>query len=147
MSQRVEFYLLEQSSDDALLHYACRLLSKVYEAKLSAFILANSAKQMAQIDRLLWAQSDADFIPHALYNSTEGTHPLTKISIGQSLPEQHQFDMLVNLCHGDTITGQNFKRIAELVSADEQHKANARKRYAQWRDQNAELKLHNISAR
>ncbi len=141
---RVDFYLLDQPGPQALLEYACRLSNKAYGVGLRLFLLAETAQQATQINAMLWTSSDSNFIPHALIDSIEGSDPLTRICIGEQLPEATAFDMLVNLQSTEQIQGAEFPRVAELVSADEPNKQAARRRYAAWRDSGTDLKLHNI---
>jgi DNA polymerase-3 subunit chi len=150
MTVRVDYYLLNQAEPRALAHYACRLLNKAYQAGLRIYVLTDSSTQSQLIDALLWTSSDANFIPHALADKPEAIDPLTKICIGhattdlQAVAENPGFDMLVNMQNGETLQGNEFKRVAELVSSDEAHKSAARKRYAAWRDAGVEQNLHEI---
>ncbi|MCP3954544.1 MAG: DNA polymerase III subunit chi, partial [Desulfobacterales bacterium] len=88
--------------------------------------------------------SDANFIPHALAQSAEAADPLTKICIGHTLSSPRGFDMLVNLQTEELPQGDQFERVAELVSSDPVHKSAARNRYAAWRAAGAEQNLHEI---
>lgn len=141
---RVDFYLLDQVGLQAILHYACRLSNKAYSAGLRIFLLSESAQQSKLLDDMLWTSSDANFIPHALVGSIEGNDLLTRICIGDQLPDSSGFDMLVNLQTTERLQGHDFARVAELVSADEPNKQAARRRYAAWRDSGAAMTLHNI---
>ena len=141
---RVDFYLLDQAGSQAVLQYACRLSSKAYGAGLRIFLLSESAQQSKMLEDMLWTSSDANFIPHALVDSIEGSDPLTQICIGDQLPDAGGFDMLVNLQSTEQLQGSEFARVAELVSADEAKKQAARQRYAAWRDGGATMNLHNI---
>jgi len=150
MSTRVDYYLLDQSEPQAVAYYTCRLLNKAYQAGMRLFVLTESTEQSRKLDTLLWASSDANFIPHALAESAEAADPLTKICIGhdfdasQAVSGLHGFDMLVNMQAVEIIQGGELERVAELVSADEAHKNAARKRYAAWRSAGAKQTLHNI---
>ena len=144
MTSRVDYYLLDRAEPQALARYACRLLNKACQAGLRIFLLTESASQSEAMDALLWTSSDANFIPHALADSAEAASPLTKICIGHALPGAQGFDMLVNLQTGETLRGEQFERVAELVSSDPVHKSAARKRYAAWRTAGAEQNLHEI---
>ena len=141
---RVDFYLLDQAGTQAILQYACRLSNKAYGAGLRIFLLSESEQQSKALEDMLWTSSDANFIPHALAGSLEAGDPLTRICIGDQLPEASGFDMLVNLQTTEQTQGSEFARVAELVSADEPNKQAARHRYAAWRDSGAVMKLHNI---
>ena len=150
MSTRVDYYLLDQADPQAVAWYACRLLNKAYQAGMRVFVLTDTAEQSRSLNSLLWASSDANFIPHALAGSVEATDPLTKICIGHTIETStglstiDGFDMLVNMQTGEVPSGTEFTRVAELVSADEAHKNAARKRYTVWRSSGAEQNMHNI---
>lgn len=140
----MDFYLLNQTAESELALYACRLLNKAHSAGLSAFVLAESSEQARMIDETLWASSDTHFIPHALADTPQAKHVLTKISIGEKMPANAEFDLLVRLQAGEEIEGEQFSRVAELISADETHTALARKRYVAWRKIGATLNSHKI---
>lgn len=144
MTSRVDYYLLDKAESQALAHYTCRLLNKACQAGLRIFVLTDSSAQSQLMDTLLWTSSDANFIPHALADSAEAADPLTKICIGQVLANSQGFDMLVNMQTEDTPQGEQFERVAELVSSDPAHKSAARKRYAAWRVAGVEQNLHQI---
>ena len=144
MSVRVDYYLLDQADPQRVAGFTCRLLNKAYQAGMRIFVLAESDAQAQSLDRLLWTSSDANFVPHALAESAEAADPLTRICIGHQPPASGHFEMLVNLQNLDTPQQGNYQRVAEMVSADENHKQAARKRYAAWRKIGAEQNLHDI---
>ena len=144
MTSRVDYYLLDQAEPQAIAHYTCRLLNKACQAGLRIFVLTGSPAQSQLMDALLWTSSDANFIPHALVQSAEAADPLTKICIGHAITSPQGFDMLVNMQTEETPQGDQFERVAELVSSDPAHKSAARKRYAAWRAAGVEQNLHEI---
>ncbi len=144
MTSQVDYYLLYQAEPQALAYYTCRLLNKACRAGLRIFVLTDSPAQSQFMDTLLWTTSDANFIPHALTQSAEALDPLTKICIGHAVTSAQGFDMLVNMQTEETLQGEQFERVAELVSSDPEHKKAARKRYAAWRSTGAEQNLHEI---
>ena len=150
MTTRVDYYLLDQAEPQAIAHYACRLLNKACQAGLRIFLLTDSPAQSQLMDTMLWTMSDANFVPHAQSDSLEAADPLTRICIAHELPAQQdtapakKFDMLVNMQFVEALQGEQFQRVAELVSSDQAHKSAARKRYAAWREMGAEQKLHEI---
>ncbi len=150
MTTRVDYYLLDKAEPQAVAHYTCRLLNKACQAGLRIFVLTDSRAQSQLMDTLLWTMSDANFIPHAQADSIEAADPLTRICIAHELHTEQdtdqakKFDMLVNMQAVEVLQGEQFQRVAELVSSDQEHKSAARKRYAAWRDNGAEQKLHEI---
>jgi DNA polymerase-3 subunit chi len=150
MTARVDYYLLDQAEPQAIAHYTCRLLNKVCQAGLRIFLLTDSRAQSQLMDALLWTMSDANFIPHAQADSIEAADPLTRICIAhevhteQDTDQAKKFDMLVNMQFVETLQGEQFQRVAELVSSEQTHKSAARKRYAAWREIGAEQNLHEI---
>ncbi len=141
---RVDYYLFDQATPEMLVQYTCRLLNKAYQAGLRTYVLAESSEQAMVIDRQLWLASDTSFVPHAITNRTQATHPLNKICIGPALENADDFDFLVNLKPEEKIQDNLFSRVAELVPSEDAHKIAARKRYALWREAGAELNTHNI---
>jgi DNA polymerase-3 subunit chi len=107
------------------LAYACRLARKAYAAKGKVVLLAEDAAQAAALNEALWTLSDTDFMPHVM--AGDPLAPPTPIIVTDSeeaaLPHH---DMLVNLTRRTPATFDQFARVFEIISTDEDDAAAGR---------------------
>ena len=120
------------------LAYACRLARKAYAAKAKIVLLAEDAAQAAALNEALWTLSNIDFLPHVM--ADDPLAPQTPIIITDSeeaaLPHH---DMLVNLTRRTPRTFDQFTRVFEIISTDEQDAAAGRQRYVAYKKQSYPL--------
>jgi DNA polymerase-3 subunit chi len=120
------------------LAYACRLARKAYAAKARIVLLAEDAAQAAALNEALWTLSNIDFLPHVM--ADDPLAPQTPIIITDSeeaaLPHH---DMLVNLTRRTPSTFDQFTRVFEIISTDEQDAAAGRQRYVAYKKQSYPL--------
>lgn len=140
-TQRVDFYLLNQSVPDGKLRFACRLSRKALDQGLTAFIQAGDREQAARLDDLLWTFDQGSFIPHRLDGG--GDEP-TPVIIGTEPPEGQAPGVLIALAGEAADRLRGFPRIAEIVDASDTDKRSARERYRVYRDHGCELDTHHI---
>jgi DNA polymerase-3 subunit chi len=118
--------------------YACRLARKALGAGGRIVILADGAEQANALDAGLWALSETDFLPHVM--AEDPLAGMTPIIITQSeqarLPH---FDMLVNLTRRTPANVDQFQRVFEIISTDEEDAAEGRKRYVAYKQQSYPL--------
>ena len=129
--------------------YACRLVRKAYAARNKIVLLAEDARQLAQLDAALWTFSGTDFLPHVMAGDALASQTpiiLTdsdQDSARQALPH---FDMLVNLSSAIPANAARFQRVFEIVSSDQSDAAAGRKRYLSYKQQGYQP-THFVAAR
>ncbi|GGI85916.1 DNA polymerase III subunit chi [Legionella impletisoli] len=144
MSQRVDFYLIEQSPPKGEWLLACRLLEKAYLRNHRVFVFCNSEEDALYLDELLWTFKEDSFIPHNLQG--EGPEPPPPIQIGYRDEPRGFNDILLNLAPSVPTFASRFKRIIELVAPDEKAKEISREHYRYYRLNRHELYTHKIDA-
>ena len=120
------------------LAYACRLARKAYGARGKLVLLAEDGAQAAALNAALWTLSDTDFLPHVM--AGDALAPVTPILITDS--DQLVFphgDMLVNLRRSTPANIDQFQRVFEIISTDEEDAAAGRKRYVAYKQQSYPL--------
>ncbi|WP_133130018.1 DNA polymerase III subunit chi [Legionella yabuuchiae] len=142
MSQRVDFYLLEHNQPQGEWLLACRLLEKAYLRNHRVFVFCNSQQDAECLDELLWTFKDDSFIPHNLQG--EGPEPPPPIQIGYRDEPRGFNDILLNLATSIPPFAARFKRIIEIVAANEEAKEISREHYRHYRSNRCELYTHNI---
>jgi DNA polymerase-3 subunit chi len=138
VTPRVDFYVLESSTDRARLVYACRLIEKAFLREQTVFVRTDSAAEANEFDELLWTFADRSFIPHAL-SGGGGTEPVT-IGSGEALPAQ----LLINLGTEAPSTFALYPRIAEFVDADPLRRDRGRRRFAFYRERGLKPETHSV---
>ena len=120
------------------LAYACRLARKAYAAKAKVVVLAEDAAQAEALDAALWTVADTDFIPHVLAGDPLAGETPVIVTIDEAAPLPHH-EMLVNLTRRTPATLEQFARVFEIISLDEDDAAEGRKRYAAYKKQSYPL--------
>lgn len=142
---RIDFYILERSTNEACLTLACRLAAKAVHQNLEVLVNAASESDKQRLDQLLWTFSQGSFLPHRMLGSgdrdDEGEPVL--IGCGQE-PESERWDLLINLASQVPEFFSRFERVAELVGAEQQNKAAGRERFRYYRDRGYELRTHKV---
>lgn len=142
---RIDFYILDQATNEACLTFACRLTAKAVQQKLEVLINAGSEADGHRLDELLWTFSQGSFLPHRLISdqsrSDEGEPVL--IGCGEE-PAAGRFELLINMAAQVPEFFSRFERVAELVGAGEDNKAAGRERFRYYRDRGYELRTHKV---
>jgi DNA polymerase-3 subunit chi len=143
MSQiRVDFYLLSNSQPDAVGLVACRLLEKAYQRGHRVFVFCDSKENAERLDELLWTYKEDSFIPHNLQG--EGPEPPPPVQIGYSAEPRGFNDILLNMSPTIPEYFTRFRRVMEIVAADDPAKEISRNHYREYRTKQCDLHTHNI---
>ena len=140
---RVDFYLLSHNGANAVLNLACRLIEKAYRRGHRIFALCKNQQEAEALDELLWTFKDDSFIPHNLQG--EGPEPPPPVQIGFNSEPRGFNDILINLTDEIPVFCMRFKRVLELVPADEDAKTISRNHYREYRNKGCELHLHELN--
>ena len=141
---QVDFYLLSASDARARLLAACRIADKAFDQGLRVAVRTTSPSETAELDELMWTFSDRSFLPHAVWPAEPAVAEQTPVLISSSaLPESH-LDVLVNLAPEAPATLAGYRRLCEIVAADEPAKAAARARWRSYRDAGLAPQSHNL---
>jgi len=139
---KVSFYALQQLEGPARLHFACRLAEKAYSLGHCVHIHTESAEQARQIDELLWQANPESFLPHRLLEDKQQADE--DITIGVLPPDPSIDDVLINLAEQACVFYHQFKRINEIILADQDSLQLGRERYRYYKSQGCELENHKI---
>ena len=120
------------------LAYACRLARKAYGAQHRMVVLVDDAQQLAALDAALWSFSATDFLPHVQAgDALAGETPIVLTdSDAAALPHTQ---LLVNLSRRTPACVDQFERMIEVVSAEEDDAAAGRQRYVAYKQQSYPL--------
>ena len=135
---RIDFY---RYADDKL-KFACRLASRVYDKPSRLVVYCDDRAVLAELDRALWTFQATRFIPHCFVESPAAAEtPVILATSGEALPHH---DVLLNLSSEWPPFFSTFERLLEIVAADEEDKAAARKRYSFYRERGYDINVNEI---
>ena len=137
---RADFYLLSRTLSETSL-FVCQLLQKIYEKNFSIYVYVSSEEKAKTLDALLWTFDDTSFIPHAIYkNDATPSIPVTISHIPSTFKQQ----VLCNLTFEIPSFYENYERIVEVVSQEEEQRELARKKYQFYQKSNFELQTYSL---
>jgi DNA polymerase-3 subunit chi len=116
------------------LGYACRLARKAYAARGKVVLLAETSAQAEQLNEALWTLSGTDFIPHVMAGDPLAPETPVIVTVDENAALPHR-DMLVNLTRRTPAGLDQFARVFEIISTDEEDAAAGRARYVAYRKQ------------
>jgi DNA polymerase-3 subunit chi len=126
--------------------YACRLLRKAVAGGARVVVTA-PADMLARLDTLLWTFSQTDFIAHARAPGDAellAASPvvLTETPSAAGLPHRQ---VLVNL--GTELPGgfEQYERVIEVVSLDEDDRQQARSRWKHYTERGYAIQRHDLN--
>ena len=139
---RVDFYHDAPNK----LAVAVKLAHKAFSQRLPLLIYASAPEVAAQVDRLLWTQPALGFLPHCRTGSPLAAEtPVLIADSAESLEQQPQDELLLNLDAEIPPGFSRFKRLIEIVGRDEDDKGPARARFKFYKDRGYDIHRHDLS--
>jgi len=141
----VDFYLLEDSTDDAKWLLACRLAEKAYLRRHQVLIYCDCQDTAEMLDELMWIFKENSFIPHNIQGEGPNSPPPIQIGYAGYTTDPTGFsDILFNLSDEIPVFHQRFKRIIEIVPHNDLEKEISREHYRQYRISGFKIQTHAI---
>jgi DNA polymerase-3 subunit chi len=124
--------------------YICRLLRKAVLGG-ARVVVKGEAQSLRQLDTALWTFSALDFVPHCLGQAdplVSANSPVVLAETALSAPHQQ---VLVNWSVGVPEGFEQFERLIEVVTADDQDRADARRRWKHYADRGYAITRHDLA--
>lgn len=138
---QVDFYVLPDVSPRGRSLFVCRLAEKVFGLGERSFVHLASEHDARELDELMWTFRDRSFLPHALAAAGEEDVPVL-LGCGQEpTADRH---LLINLTSAVPTFFSRFARVAEIVDADPQIRAQGRERFRFYKDRGYPLETHSL---
>lgn len=137
---QVDFYILEGNRQRD--HFVCQLANKVCQQQLNILIQTNDEASAQAIDQRLWTFHDISFLPHSVYNEDQDNDE--PVLINWQAASSSQRDVLMNLSDRIPDNVDQFARIVEIISGNEEMRQAARQRYRDYRQLGFTLDTHTI---
>src|SRR5262249_33569669 len=135
---QIDFYILETTSGQKSLLFACQQIEKLHtEQKKRIYINMNSLDEAQRFDDLLWTFRDNSFLPHSLYDPSDDRPPPIQIGVDVA-PINHQ-DILLNLSQKAPLFYSQFNHVIEIVFSDPAVQQWARQRFKHYRDEGHDI--------
>jgi DNA polymerase-3 subunit chi len=140
---RVDFYLLDYSTEGGRDTAVCKLAHKAFRLGHHIYILTADDNDTQRLNQLLWTFHAGSFIPHGINTHSEDTG--FPILIGKEEPPTAFDDVLITLAPRVPDCFSRFQRVAEVVNGDEDDKARGRERFRFYRDRGYMLQTHKLA--
>ncbi len=129
------------------LAYTCRLLRKGTATGARLQVRASAATLRA-LDAALWALGPTDFISHCDASAPDSVRVRSSVLlVDADAAVQPDFPVMVNLA-ADVPSGfEQFKRVIEIVSTDEQERSLARLRWKHYTERGYTITRHDLKNR
>lgn len=138
---QIDFYA---QVDDKLLT-ACRLTAKARSHGLRVTLFCPDTETAARLDRMLWTATPTGFLPHCRADAEmAATTPILIDTTGDASTHD---EVLINLHTERPANFSRFQRLAEIVSANNDDRSNARERYKFYRDRGYAIRTHDLSGK
>lgn len=138
---QIDFYVVDDSANDAWLRYTCRLIEKAYTLGMRIHVHTANEGLSKQMDELLWVFRDRSFIPH---QQTCAENELCAVTLNHEQLPSHR-ELLINLSPAAPEFYHEFERVIEVVGSDVIMKNNARDRFRFYRDKGEDPTHHQVS--
>ena len=121
---------------------ACRIVAKGYSLRRRIVVFCPDAQTSQRIDRILWTSPPTGFVPHCA--AGDPLAPVTPVIIDHTGAEPVHDQVLVNLrAEWPPLFGR-FERLIEIVSGDDEDRAQARERFRFYRDRGYAIRTHDL---
>lgn len=139
---QVDFYVLAESAPSAG-HLACRLCLKAWEEGHRVTVLTSSDEEARLLDELMWEFPAGRFIPHE--RGPAVAEAAIAICTG-SEPLPAGRDVIVNLSAEAIPDPGRFRRLLEIVPADNSLREASRTKFREYRRLGLQPQHHQIQA-
>ena len=129
------------------LAYTCRLLRKA-TASGARLLVRSSQADSAALDAALWNLSPTDFITHCDALAADAVRSRSAVLLVDAQAElDRNFPVLVNLAEDVPEGFEQFQRVIEVVSTDEQDRSQARQRWKHYTGRGYSITRHDLKLR
>ncbi|RDH42950.1 DNA polymerase III subunit chi [Zooshikella ganghwensis] len=141
---RVDFYIVQGTTQDAQWQFACRLIEKAYKMGHYIYAHLNTQADAQLFDQLLWSFRPDSFIPHHILDAQSPRTKDNKVAIGWQNPPHPPYDVLINLANTIPEAFSHFNRVSEIVYGHEESRKNSRKNFMIYRESGYPLHTHDL---
>jgi len=137
---QVDFYVLPDSGSRSRALFTCKLAEKAFSLGHRSFVHLASESAARELDTLMWTFRDRSFLPHCLAREAEQV----PVYLGFGQEPAPDFHLLINLSDEVPRFFSRFERVAEVVDATDQIRAQGRERFRFYKDRGYPLETHKL---
>jgi DNA polymerase III subunit chi len=137
---QIDFYILPDSTPRSRTLFTCKLAEKAFNLGHRSFVHLAGETEARELDNLMWTFRDRSFLPHCL----AGEEPHAPVHLGFGQEPGEDFHLLINLSGEIPKFFSRFERVAEVVDADEQVRAQGREHFRFYKDRGYPLDTHKL---
>ncbi|WP_342617611.1 DNA polymerase III subunit chi [Rhodoferax sp. GW822-FHT02A01] len=127
--------------------YTCRLLRKA-SATGARLLVRSSAQMVGELDKALWNLGPVDFITHCDATAPAAVKARSAVLLQSADQPLHaDVPILVNLSDDVPQGFEQFQRVIEVVSTDEQDRSQARRRWKRYTELGYTITRHDLTTR
>jgi len=126
------------------LGYLCRLLRKAVVSG-SRVVVMGEATSLNQLDTALWTFSALDFVPHCRLPADPQVSSISPVVLTENATSAPHQDVLVNWGARVPDGFEQFGRLIEVVTSDDQDRAQARERWKHYADRGYAITRHYLA--
>lgn len=147
---KVDFYILQDTTEDARLHFTCRLADKAVRSGHRVLITADSQEEVQQLDDLLWTFKPETFIAHEVFDprttiETAGSVPVAIATTALADHQLHEHQgLLINLGKDIPPWFSRFERLSEIVIQEPEILKNTREHFSFFRERGYPIEHRHI---
>jgi len=126
------------------LSYACRLLRKAASSRAKV-VVTGPGDLLRELDVALWTFAPLEFVPHCRAGAPAEVLAASPVVLAESARETPHHQVLVNL--GDAVAGgfERFERLIEVVTHNDDDRAQARARWKHYADRGYAIVRHDLA--
>ena len=137
---QVDFYVLPDVTPRGRALFTCKLAEKAFGLGHRSFVHLSSETEAQELDNLMWTFRDRSFLPHCL--AGEDTQAPVHLGFGQD--PATDFHLLINLSPEIPSFFSRFERVAEVLDANDEIRAQGRERFRFYKDRGYVLNVNKI---
>jgi len=137
---QIDFYVLPDNAPRGRALFTCKLAEKAFGLGHRSFVHLASEAEAQHLDNLMWTFRDRSFLPHCL--AGEDTQAPVHLGFGQE--PATNFHLLINLSPDIPRFFSRFERVAEVLDANHEIRAQGRERFRFYKDRGYPLETHKL---
>ena len=141
MACQVDFYVLQDPSLSAE-QLTCRLALMAWEQGHRIMVLAQDKAQAERLDELMWEYPQGRFLPHARTRRPVPTPVM--VGVMDDLDDDAG-EVIINLTGDAVPRAERFRRLLELVPANDAQRQASRAKFREYRSRGLEPASHPIN--
>lgn len=126
------------------LAYACRLLRKAVLSGAKV-VVTGLPETLRRLDTDLWAVSPVDFVPHCLLRGDPRVIAASPVILTTQIAAAPHHQVLLNLGQDVPDGFEQFERVIEVVSQDDEQRQVARRRWKQYTGLGYAITRHDLN--